>query len=46
MLGEAISTKMDKPYIEEDKVVLKHHGEIDQPWDKEMRPGLLAKLVC
>ena len=39
MLGEATSTKTDKPYIEDDKVVLKHHGEIDQPWDKEMHPG-------
>ena len=45
MLGEATSTKTDKPYIEDDKVVLKHHGEIDQPWDKEMHPGLLAKPV-
>ena len=36
---------MDKPYIEDAKVVLKHHGEIDQPRDREMLPGPPAKPV-
>ena len=33
-------TKTDKPYIEDAEVVLRHHGEFDQPRDKEIL-GLL-----
>jgi len=39
-------TKTNKSYIVDAEVVLKHHGEFDQPRDKEMHPGPHAKPVC
>ena len=39
-------TGMDKPYVEDAEVVLKHHGVIDQPRDREMHPGPPAKPAC
>ena len=37
---------LDKPYVEDAKVVLKHRGVIDQPRDKEMHHVPPAKRVC